>query len=589
MDFEVYEYLIGNYTTELECGTTKFGKKNKLNKLTQKINKKTNSYYLFHNTVVDNTTNNHICSNDPIGNKQFGGWDYDRYLFHYNEISPKRKVENVYDKIRKIYDINGQGKEVFIKLLKNAKIINQKLFGYSKDNEHEKKGFIYKLEVKAHQKIIIFGDFHGSFHGFLRNIQRFIALGVITLKNDQFIINPNYIILFCGDIFDRGLSAELFIIILNLIIYNEGKIIFNRGNHETFEIFAEKDKQGKLKKNVLLGELEFKMKLNKDELNRLISCLKNFVTSCPTAVSVEYDSNNKIWCSHGGVPILDCFDDQRIINELEGTNIRLFNREKVCDIKSILKNNNIIELNKPLARQIRWNDLNLNFDESKELGENDGGRGAGVNISKKSLDKFLSLNGYKFLVRGHQDSVSNTVLFSKTLNMTGGNSNQTKGGSYNSFVLNKNSQIGHCMQEIIKKTYSITIKKPLLSNLESKINLFKLTSPVGRIQINNNKKIIMNINQKQKEINFEGNAVTISNNSDCGRPLVRDSFLLLSKISNNRVNDTVLESEQNLWTKENMALLSIPTLEQLLITLSGLKSGGSTRKKKLKRKNPKKK
>ena len=32
MDLEIYEYLIGNYTTELECGTTKFEKKNKLNK-----------------------------------------------------------------------------------------------------------------------------------------------------------------------------------------------------------------------------------------------------------------------------------------------------------------------------------------------------------------------------------------------------------------------------------------------------------------------------------------------------------------------------------------------------------------------------
>ena len=70
----------------------------------------------------------------------------------------------------------------------------------------------------------------------------------------------------------------------------------------------------------------------------------------------------------------------------------------------------------------------------------------------------------------------------------------------------------------------------------------------------------MNINQQQKEINFLGNAVTISNNSDCGRPLTKDSFLLLSKISNNRVNDTVLESEQNLWTKENIALL----IEKLL-------------------------
>ena len=575
MDFEIYEYLIGNYTTELECGTTKFEKKNKLNKLTQKINKKTNSVFIFQNNVIsDKKSNKIVCSNDPIGNIQIGGWDYDKYLDHYNSISPKRTVDAVIEKINRIYRFQER-KSKFISILKEARNVNQKIFNYLKNYNDEKKGFIYKLEVKPSQKVIIFGDFHGSFHGFLRHIQRFIALGVITLKNDQFIINPNYIILFCGDVFDRGLSVELFIIILNLIIYNEGRIIFNRGNHETLSIFSEKDKQGKLKKNVLLGELVEKMNINKDEHNQLVH-LTNFITSCPTAVSVEYDQNNKIWCCHGGVPILDCFDDQRITEELKGTNITLFKNEKVCDIQSILKNNNIIELNIPLATQIRWNDLNLNFDESKELGKNIG-RGKGVNISKKSIDKFLSLNGYKFLVRGHQDSQSNTVLFGDTLNMTG--------GSYNSVVLNKQSKIGDCIQDIIKNTYSIQIEKPRLSALESQINLFKLTSPVGRIQIFNNKKIIMNLNQKQKEINFDGNAVTISNNSDCGRDLTRDSFLLLSKISNNRVNDTVLESEQNLWTKENMALLTKPTLEQLLITLSGSnKSGGSIKKKKSKKK-----
>ena len=34
-----------------------------------------------------------------------------------------------------------------------------------------------------------------------------------------------------------------------------------------------------------------------------------------------------------------------INEELKGTNITLFKNEKVCDIQSILKNNNIIELN----------------------------------------------------------------------------------------------------------------------------------------------------------------------------------------------------------------------------------------------------
>jgi hypothetical protein len=619
MELEIYEYLIGNYTDGLDCDThISFNNKKPLKKLTSKINKTTNSIYLFQGDKVNNkdSNNNVVCSNDPIGNIQIGGWDYDKYLDHYNSISPKRTVDAVYERIRNIYDFNGNGNTKFINILKDARNVNQKIFNYLKDNNYEEKGFIYKLEVKPSQKVIIFGDFHGSFHGFLRHIQRFIALGIITLKNNNFIINPNYIILFCGDIFDRGLSAELFIMILNLIIHNQGNIIFNRGNHETFKIFSEKDTRNNLKENVFLGELVKKMKVNKDEYNQLVTCLKNFVTSCPTAVSVEYDSNNKIWCCHGGVPILDCFDDDRIKEELSETIIKLFNNEKVCDIQSLLRNNKIVELNKPLATQIRWNDLNLNIDDSKELSLKDGGRGAGLNVSKKSLDKFLSLNGYKFLVRGHQDSVSNTVLFGETSIMKGGNNNHNhnhkggknnyKGGSDGSFIQSKKSKIGECIQKIIKNKYLINLSKPILSKLESKIELFKLSSPIGRIELNDKNKVILNI-KDQKELIFEGNATTISNNSDCGRSLTKDSFLLLSKIGNQRIADKVFESkidiEPDLWTTENIESLDIPIIIELLKILTNKnksvnsmnktggsikkKTGGSIKKKKSKKKKKK--
>ena len=330
------------------------------------------------------------------------------------------------------------------------------------------------------------------------------------------------------------------------------------------------------------------MKVDKNEYNELVTCLKNFVTSCPTAVSVEYDQNNKIWCCHGGVPILDCFDDDRIKKDLSETNIKLFNSEKVIDIKSLLKNNKKVDLNKSLATQIRWNDLNLNIDSSKELSTSDGGRGAGLNISKKSLDKFLTLNGYKFLVRGHQDSVSNTVLFGEISTMKGGN-NQ-KGGS-DSFIQSEKSRIGECIQKIIKNQHSI--KTPILSKLESKIDLFKLTSPIGRIELNEKNKVIFDI-KTQKELNFEGKATTISNNSDCGRSLTRDSFLLLSKVGNQRTTDKISESkidiEENLWTKENISTLPTQTLNELSAILAGKdKSGGSMKNKNIKKKKSKKK
>ena len=163
MDLEIYEYLIGNYTENHICDAISFKDKNPLKKLTSKINKTTNSIYLFQGNKIDNNNDkNHVvCSNDPIGNIQIGGWDYDKYLNHYNSISPKRTVDNVIERINRIYRFQEEeGKSKFISILKEARNVNQKIFNYLKNYNDEEKGFIYKLEVKPSQKVIIFGDFH---------------------------------------------------------------------------------------------------------------------------------------------------------------------------------------------------------------------------------------------------------------------------------------------------------------------------------------------------------------------------------------------------------------------------------------------
>ena len=97
-------------------------------------------------------------------------------------------------------------------------------------------GFIYKQKLEIGDKVIMFGDFHGSFHTFFRLMIRLVNAGIL---DDRFRLAEGYYILFCGDILDRGQYAlEIVTFILNLIINNDGRVIYNRGNHEYNGIYT---------------------------------------------------------------------------------------------------------------------------------------------------------------------------------------------------------------------------------------------------------------------------------------------------------------------------------------------------------------
>ena len=64
------------------------------------------------------------------------------------------------------------------------------------NNIHHFDALIYKINVNPTEKIIVFGDFHGSFHTFLRHLFRLHLFGVINLST--YTINKGYKIIFLG-------------------------------------------------------------------------------------------------------------------------------------------------------------------------------------------------------------------------------------------------------------------------------------------------------------------------------------------------------------------------------------------------------
>jgi len=244
---------------------------------------------------------------------------------------------------------------------------------------------IQQLKINDDTKIILFGDFHGSFHTFFRLLCRLHRYGILNL--DSFKINDPYKIIFLGDILDRGMYAlDILNVIFKLMVVNNSdpenqKIIFNRGNHENYDqyllnflddIFHTPTAGNEISKKIHVKSLfsEFIVKLN------LLFC------ALPSAVIINNQNKYKYWCCHGGFP-----------NIIIPDNIFTFINDATY------------------AQDIRWSDFGLQ-DATNTILYGPSSRGG--NIKEYSIQgtiNFLTHNNINYIIRGHQDSYGNSVLF----------------------------------------------------------------------------------------------------------------------------------------------------------------------------------
>lgn len=247
---------------------------------------------------------------------------------------------------------------------------------------------IQQLKINDETKIILFGDFHGSFHTFFRLLCRLHRYGILDLNTLK--INDPYKIIFLGDILDRGMYAlDILNIIFKLITINNKepenqRIIFNRGNHENFDQYLYDFLTDRLDTPTTGNEIKKKINIDHENYEFIVK-LNLLFSALPSAVIINNQNKYKYWCCHGGFP------PDLVINLKD-------------NIFTLI--NNITD-----AKDIRWSDFGLP-DVTNTVPFGPSGRGETLKKygMKGTLD-FLERNSINYIIRGHQDSYGNSILF----------------------------------------------------------------------------------------------------------------------------------------------------------------------------------
>ena len=238
-----------------------------------------------------------ISSCDVIKSKFIGGFDnellninmlYENYL-QWNTKVNKWTDNNILLK----YD-DTVYREI-IGAIQKATDVNKHFFSIDNTINEEAKQFgayVRCISVPNENKIILFGDFHGSFHTFFRHMIRLAKLNVLDLHTYE--IKNGYMLIFLGDILDRGVySLEILQFVCKLILSNNGKVIYLRGNHEETKLWADYG---------FNKELEDKV----DNVKEIKGIIQTFYNSSLSAIILQ-NGDNRYWLCHGGIPVRNEF------------------------------------------------------------------------------------------------------------------------------------------------------------------------------------------------------------------------------------------------------------------------------------------
>jgi len=445
-----------------------------------------------------------IYSRDVIGEKE-GDFKYNKKFMKNFEFSDNI-LKNIYYfyNLYSIFTVRKTKK--FGKLWKNLVNINFLINllkecspNFELTNEQT---YIYKK--RTNKNVIVFGDIHGSFHTVFRQLLRLHKFGVLNIY--EFKINPEYIIIFLGDIVDRGLySLEVILIVLLLIKNNPDQVIYNRGNHEEFIT------------NLNGGLMnEIKLKVSEDKQELLFQSINEFFNKLPSSVYLKIN-NSSFYLSHGGFSK----------HELAGDEYKcLFDCDKdiyrITD-KDFFENMDVKESH---GGFIRWSDFTFDQNRCPNRGYSDA-----LNcINKEDVVDFLSHTKCDFIIRGHQDSGGNYIT-----------SNQETTTPYYQFF-------GSILSENLNKFNTGVVYNT--NSLEREPNA--KNGSICRINVNE-----FNRNSYSCEEIELLPVLTTSTNTDINRPLCKDSFVLI-RMSNN------IENFSDSLGFDLSKLIDLPNFDELI-------------------------
>jgi hypothetical protein len=351
LNIEIYEYLLKNYpdddlnllytesiesSSDNECGIINYNKSD-INKFLE--NEKIRSCDLIKGNITNLNEplkpSNNIIYDFKI--KFNNGYISSEDLIKFSNKFPakiKNRIQVINDITYNMNTIEELYKEINIKyiFLQMKAYLTKKYWEDEIQSESDSRTLINIIKPLENEKFIIFGDFHGSFHTFIRHLLRLRKMNVL---DDQCNIINNFNLIFLGDIVDRGVYGyELTMLIYALILINPNRIIFNRGNHEEKEM-NEQPQYG-FKDQIII---QFGDKDGNEIFNEI-----NYVMKLQTsALMIKNPINGKyIYLSHGGIPTSDGYPLE-IIEEF----VDFDHKENI----------NLLNMFYNQVKKVRWNDL----------------------------------------------------------------------------------------------------------------------------------------------------------------------------------------------------------------------------------------
>jgi hypothetical protein len=368
----------------------------------------------------------------------------------------------------------------------------------------DKTGFIHKLTVSDDDKVIVFGDYHGSYHTFFRNITRLHIMGVLDFTEHR--VNKNYYVIFLGDIVDRGsYSIEILYILFKFINNSEGRMILIRGNHEEIATNTRYGFENSMHTGVLYEPNTIPRDTNyevsddakceasdgakceesddtnyeePDDLHMVYIKTNIAFSNCPSAIILN-TPKSKLWLSHGF-----------IVNTPDDKMIEFINSPDSIRYQCILNE----------GSEIRWNDPPL-YNTSIH------GRGSCVwSVGREILEAFQKKTGISYIIRGHLDNFSNSWILR--------NPEKVNDSKYKDSYKYK-----ELMYDLIKNNGDekyTSISRPSEN---------RIPGPIRTIDVS-----------KFNEDTDLLPVLTISTNTDKERSLVHDSFCVI-RFNNNKLPD----------------------------------------------------
>ena len=139
-----------------------------------------------------------------------------------------------------------------------------------------------RVTASADTTLIVFGALHGAFHSFVRDLTELVKQGII---DNQFRIQGERTFLFClGNAIDlSAYSLETLSLIFRLMLVNEDRFFYVKGEHEKEELWRHYS---------LYTEL--KQRTSEFNLNEMADALDALFTTLPSEVSIVMPSNERL-------------------------------------------------------------------------------------------------------------------------------------------------------------------------------------------------------------------------------------------------------------------------------------------------------